>query len=83
MEANEIGNPETRKEIYRRGMNLLRDSLGIVNAEVFISIVKSEKYDYTEWRREYFDKMTREQYYAEAAEYAKTHPYKGDPSTVS
>jgi hypothetical protein len=32
-------------------MNILIRGLGEVDAERFISIVKSENFDYTEWRR--------------------------------
>ena len=38
MKAIEIENSETRKEIYSRGMNVLREVLGVVDSEtLFIS----------------------------------------------
>ena len=35
--------------------------LGIVDAERFVAMIKRDSFDYTLWRREYFDDMTLEQ----------------------
>lgn len=37
----------------------------------------SDSFDYTLWRREYFDKMDLDQVSEEAAVYAKSHPHNG------
>lgn len=34
-------------------------------------------FDYTKWRREYFEKMKPGQFSEEAVAYAKAHPHKG------
>ena len=34
-------------------------------------------FDYTEWQREYFDKMESGEFAAKASAYADTHPYTG------
>ena len=35
------------------GMKCLVDKLGIVEAEMFISVIREDTFDYTEWRQEY------------------------------
>lgn len=55
----------------------LVEKLGIVDVERFIAMVKRESFDYTTWRRIYFDKMDLDQVSAEAEIYARSHPYKG------
>ena len=61
-------------ELMHRGMNCLVDHMGEIDAQRFISAILREKFDYTQWRREYFDGMTTEEFEASAAEWAKTHP---------
>ena len=65
-------------EIMNKGMECLKDCLGIVDAETFISIIIREKFDYTRWQREYFDEMKPGQFSEDAVQYAKDHPFKGD-----
>ena len=77
-----LGGTISREELYSQGMKVLCDFFGIVNAEIFISLVKNDKCDYTEWRRDYYDKMAPDEYFSDVREFAKTHPYKGDPSTI-
>ena len=45
-------------DLYSRGMQALHSILGTVDTEEFISLVKSEQFDYTRWQREHFDKKT-------------------------
>jgi hypothetical protein len=44
---------------------------------MFISLIIREKFDYTRWQREYFDKMEPDQFNKEAVNYAKEHPFNG------
>jgi len=37
-----------------QGMKVLAESLGLVDAERFIALVKREPFDYTEWQRELY-----------------------------
>ena len=64
-------------EVMNRGMECLVENLGIIEAEHFISVIIREKFDYTKWQREHFDKIPAEQLYENAVQYAKEHPYKG------
>lgn len=64
-------------ELMSRGMECLTETLGVVEAERFISLVIRERFDYTKWQREYFDKMPPGVVQAQALAYGKAHPYTG------
>ena len=64
-------------DIIDKGFSCLVETLGVVNAERFIAMIKRDSFDYTVWRREYFDKMDLSQVSEEASAYAKSHPHKG------
>ncbi len=64
-------------EIMDAGFACLVEKLGIVDAERFISMIKRDSFDYTIWRREYFDGMDLEQISEEAASYAQSYPHRG------
>lgn len=64
-------------DILDQGFACLVENLGVVNAEYFIALVKRDSFDYTVWQREYFDKMQSGEFAANAAAYAKSHPYTG------
>ena len=70
------------RDLYGRGMTLLRDGLGTVEAETFIAMLRNDQYDYTEWRREAYKNMTVKEILEGAETYAKIRPYRGDPSTI-
>ena len=63
-------------ELLQRGMRCLIDNLGVVEAQRFIVLVKTDKSDYTEWQREHYDKMTAGELHAALIEFAKQHPEK-------
>ena len=52
-------------------MTLLMRTFGMVDAERFISMVKRDTFDYTEWRRDLWNDMTIEEIFAEAAEHER------------
>ena len=64
-------------EIMDTGFACLVEKLGIVDAERFVSMIKRDSFDYTIWRREYFDKMDLEQISTEAVAYTQSHPHEG------
>ena len=64
-------------ELLDTGFAYLVEKLGIVDAERFVAMIKGDSFDYTIWRREYFDKMDLAQINAEAAAYARKHPHTG------
>lgn len=65
-------------EIMNKGMKCLTEQMGIVEAEMFISIIIREKFDYTKWQRDYFDTKTPDEISREASQYEKEHPFTGD-----
>jgi hypothetical protein len=42
----------TDTELRVRGMRVLMDTLGLVEAERFIALVLREPFDYTEWQKD-------------------------------
>jgi hypothetical protein len=51
----------TETEIKVRGMEILSQSLGLVEAERFVSLMQREPFDYTAWRKVLFANLTVEQ----------------------
>ena len=64
-------------EIMDKGMRCLTEGMGIVEAEQFISIIMREKFDYTKWQRDFYDRFAAGEVHANAIEFAKKHPYDG------
>ena len=52
-------------------MECLIRELGVVDTEYFIAAVQRERFDYTKWQREHFDKMDLQNFVDKAAAYAK------------
>ena len=53
--------------------NILLANLGEVDTERFITMVKRDKFDYTEWQRDLFKGKSIEEIHAMATEYEKNH----------
>jgi hypothetical protein len=65
---------ENTSAIVSAGMFLLKEKLGVLDAETFIAAIRNDHFDYTEWRKEnLFAGMTAEEIHNAAVEYAKTH----------
>ena len=61
--------------IMEKGMKLLVESMGEVDADRFITkLIRGESFDYTKWRQNLFSGMTVEEISAEAVEYCKANP---------
>ena len=69
-------------EIMNKGMECLVKNLGVIEAEYFISVIIKEKFDYTKWQREYFDKIPNCEMHEKAVAYAKEHPYQGNAKII-
>ncbi len=65
-------------EIVNKGMRCLTEQLGVVEAEKFLAAIIRDKFDYTEWQREYFDAKDADKFHEETMEYAAENPYTGD-----
>ncbi|UTC66674.1 MULTISPECIES: hypothetical protein [unclassified Treponema] len=68
----EIITPPATIELLSRGMECLVESMGVVEAEYFIAAVRRERFDYTKWQREYFDKMDLETFVNNAKIYTQS-----------
>ena len=64
--------PPSTIELLSRGMECLVESMGVVEAEYFIAAVRRERFDYTKWQREYFDKMDLRTFVNNAKTYSQT-----------
>ncbi|MBQ3617049.1 MAG: hypothetical protein II939_02645 [Bacteroidales bacterium] len=69
---NETIIPPATIDLLSRGMNCLVKTLGVIEAEYFISAVRRERFDYTKWQRDYFDNVDLESFVSNAADYAKS-----------
>jgi hypothetical protein len=56
------------------GMKLLREKLGLIECEIFISNIKQDRFDYTEWRENLYEDMTLEELVSRAVEFEQQHP---------
>ncbi len=61
----------TDTEIKIKGMEILIEELGEVEAERFISLMIKEPVDYTKWQRGLFKKKTIEEISKEAMEFRR------------
>ena len=64
-------------DILNRGKECLTETMGVVDAEFFISIIIRERFDYTKWQRQYYDEIEPGEFHDKAVEYARNHPYTG------
>jgi hypothetical protein len=60
--------------IMEAGMRSLVDSLGVVDAERFITRLIREPFDYTKWQRNLFNDMTLDEISTEAVAHCKANP---------
>ena len=61
----------TDSTLRYEAMDVLMRTFGPVDAERFISMIKRDTFDYTEWRRGLWNDMTIEEVFTEAVEYEK------------
>ena len=63
--------PTSTIELLSRGMECLVEAMGVVEAEYFIAAVRRERFDYTKWQSEHFDKMDLKTFVTNAKTYAE------------
>ena len=69
-------------EIMNKGMKCLTDNLGTIDAEMFISVIIRERFDYTKWQREFFDSMTDQEISDGALKFSTDNPYTGNATRL-
>lgn len=60
--------------IVSAGMNLLREKLGLIECEIFISSIRQDHFDYTKWRESLFEDMSIQEIHDNAKAYMHEHP---------
>jgi hypothetical protein len=55
--------------LKEKGMEVLAEHLGIVDAEKFITLVRRDTFDYTQWQRGLFKNVPLETFLRNAKEY--------------
>ena len=58
-------------ELRVKGVSLLSDVLGLVEAERFLSLMQKEPFDYTQWQQTLFSDISIEELSNKAMEYWK------------
>ena len=58
-------------ELKVRGFDALTKSLGMVEAERFVSLVQRDRMDYTKWRKNLFAGLSGEEISRQAMDFAK------------
>ena len=72
---------KTDTEIRTRGLQVLIDALGLVEAERFITLILREPFDYTQWQKNLWpDRSVREISQA-AMEFTRAGPTEGTEAT--
>ena len=52
-----------------KGMRVLAEELGLVEAERFIALIRREPFDYTKWRQELFEGVELDTFLLDAQNY--------------
>jgi hypothetical protein len=65
-----------------KAMHILVEYLGAVNTERFITSIKNDHFDYTEWQRDLWKDKSIEELHAEASEFYHRR-YEGELATHS
>ena len=60
--------------IMEKGIDVLLKNLGVLDTEQFISTLLRERFDYTEWSRDYFASCAPDQFLKDAVEFDKNNP---------
>ena len=53
--------------IISAGMKLLRENLGAIESEIFISKISANEFDYTKWRENLWEDLTPRELFERAA----------------
>ena len=59
--------------IMSAGMKLLRENLGAIEAEIFVTTIKTPGFDYTEWSQNLWKDLTIDEIFAKATDAEKKY----------
>jgi len=61
--------------IVTAGMRVLRETLGLIETEIFITTIGGNNFDYTEWRRDnLFEDITPDELMKNAVSFMRENP---------
>ncbi len=60
--------------IRSEGMQALRERLGLVEAEKFITLLRREPFDYTKWQRDLWNDKTVDEIFTAAKQFTEKKP---------
>lgn len=63
-------------------MDILCKHVGVVEAEKFVYLLRTEEFDYTKWQRDHFDKMTEEEIDKAVEKHSQERPFKGEKAVI-
>ncbi|MBQ7612879.1 MAG: hypothetical protein IJU92_07405 [Spirochaetaceae bacterium] len=70
-------------DVIDRGLKCLSDNLGASEAEIFITTLLSEHFDYTKWRKTFVDSITSFEQLDELTKKSQVeYPFSGNAQVV-
>jgi len=60
--------------LKRKGLDVLSEAFGLVDAERFISLVLREPFDYTEWQRDLYGDVSLDDFYSNVKKFKEMTP---------
>ena len=68
---------ENNIALVSKCMDILCEQVGIVDAERFIYIIRSEAFDYTKWQRDHYDRISPDEFDAALDKFSAGSEFKG------
>lgn len=63
--------------LVSRCMDILCKHVGVIEAERFVYLIKTETFDYTKWQRDHYDAISQDELRNAVQEYCNEHPFSG------
>lgn len=73
---------ENNIALVSKCMDILCSQVGIVDAERFIYIMRSEAFDYTKWQRDHYDNISTDELDAAVDRFSAEHEFKGSKANI-
>ena len=59
--------------VISAGMKLLRDNLGVIETEIFITTISANNFDYTKWREHLWEDLTPQELFESVGELEQSY----------
>ena len=73
---------ENNIALVSRCMDILCNQVGIVDAERFIYIMRSESFDYTKWQCDHYDNISPDELDTAVDKFSSEHKFKGSKAKI-